>query len=90
MAPEFLFLPPPFCFAKSVFHSHIPEIWRGSAVWVIFCVFIWHLSLQSFGRRLTIFKKDVLSFFPGWKMLNTGAAKNKGKILWPDLTLHPL
>lgn len=23
-------------------------------------------------------------------MLNTGAAKNEGKILWPDLTLHPL
>lgn len=84
---NFFLLPLLFCFVKSVFHSHIPEIWRGSAVRVTFCVFMWNPSLKSFSRRLTVFQKDVLSLLPSWKMLNTGAAKNKGKILCPDRIL---
>lgn len=35
------FSPPSFCFAKSIFHSHVSEIWRGSDARVIFlCVYI--------------------------------------------------
>ena len=89
MALEFLLLPPPFCFAKSVFHSHIPEIWRGSAVCYFLCVYMAPL-IVGFLKKVNNLQEGWSSIFPSWKMLSAGRAKNKGRILRQDLPLYTI
>lgn len=89
MALEFLLFPPPFCFAKSVFHSHIPEIWRGSAVCYFLCVYMAPL-IVGFLKKVNNLQEGWSSIFPSWKMLSAGRAKNKGRILRQDLPLYTI
>lgn len=56
----------PFCFAKPVFLSYIPEIWGAQLSSVIFFLYVYiaPLIVVFFWIRLTVFKKDVLNFLP--------------------------